>query len=343
MAKKPSKDSYKVKSVFIDTKPTTYNTQFRPSALQQVADKINADGLPLLLVHDSNSLPVGAWYEAQVDNDNQVVGKFFVPKEVGEYNDIKTRIDTGILDSVSIGFSADVHDCSICGNDIQNYEDCPHIPGKDYEAKDPVSGASLGTKTCYVMLDGVHAKEGSLVYAGAVPNAKVIESSDKAEFFTKNEFNFAEGKLEVVHGGAFMQDSNEQENNGSSQMDEKFIELSGKYNDLREENIALKTEALDNKVKVDGYADLETKVEEANAATKSVADKFSATVATIGEAVSKLAAPFNASYEAPTDVDQLLADLDTYMAKAKALPTGRQSQENADDVTYVTPISAYEV
>lgn len=342
MAKKPSQGSYKVSSVFIDTKPTTYNTQFRPNALQQVADKVNADGLPLLLVHDSNSLPVGAWYSADVV-DSQVVGKFYVPKEVAEYDDIKTRIDTGILDSVSIGFSAGTHDCSICGNDIQNYEDCPHIPGRDYEAKDPVSGDSLGTKTCYVMLDNISAKEGSLVYSGAVPGAKIIETSDKAEFFDKNKINFSEGTLEVIQGGTIMQDNDEQENNGSSQMDEKFIELSGKYNDLREENITLKTVALDNKTKLDGYADLESQVASAKEAEVISEAKFNTTISTVGEAVTKLAVAFDVDYVAPADVDQLVADLDTYLAKAKALPTGRQTQDADDTVGYTVPDSAYEL
>jgi hypothetical protein len=350
MPKKPTAGSFKAKSVFIDTKPTTYNTRFRPTALQQVVDKINSDGLPLLLSHDTSSLPIGAWYSAEVDAEDQVVSKFFIPKEISEYEDVSTRIDTGILDSVSIGFSSGVHDCSICGNDIQDYEACPHIPGRTYEAKDPISGTSLGEQTCYVMLDDISPKEGSLVYSGAVQNAKIIDSSDKAEFFAKNDFNFAEGQLEVVHGGKFLQDNNEQNNNGSSPMDEKllalttkFNDLQTKFNDLKSANLELQSKALDDKVKLDSYADLETQVTAANEKVESLTATYSDQIKSLGEKVEALAAPFDVDYKAPEDMDQLLKDLDTYMEKAKALPSGRQTQDTEDDVVYSMPESAYQV
>ena len=180
--KKPTDGAFIAEALLIDTKPTAYNTRFRTSALQQVASTINERGLPLLLVHDSSRLPVGAWFEARVeDSDPAVFTKFYIPKEVREYEDVKTRINTGILDSVSIGFRANKHDCSICGNDIQDYENCPHIPGREYEVKDPESGASLGMQTCYVMLDDIQASEASLVYSGAVPNAKIVEFDDKKD------------------------------------------------------------------------------------------------------------------------------------------------------------------
>jgi hypothetical protein len=351
MPKKPSPGSYKVKSVLIDTKPTTYNTRFRPNALNQVADTINSRGLPLLLVHDSNSLPVGAWYSAEVNQEEQVVSKFYIPSEISEYEDIKTRIDTGILDSVSIGFSSDVRDCSICGNDIYDYDACPHIPGKSYEITNPTTGEALVEQTCYVMLDGIHAKEASLVYSGAVPQAKIVDASDKAEFFTKNDLNFAEGNLEVVHSGEFLQDSFEQENYGSTPMDEKFAELNNKYNDLREENIVLKTEALEHKTKLDSYADLESQVTAANdkvvaveADLQTATEKFAADIESLRTAVASLAAPFDATYEAPQDMPTLLKDLDTYLDKAKSLPSGRQSQDTDEpELAYSMPVSAYQV
>ena len=350
MPKFPSKGSYKVKTVFIDTNPTTYNTRFRPNALQQVSDTINSRGLPLLMVHDSQQLPVGAWYESEVNADEQVVAKFYVPQEISEYDDIKARVDTGILDSVSIGFNAGTHDCSICGNDIQNYEECPHIPGQVYEVKDTINGTSLGDRTCYVMLDDIDVKEGSLVYSGAVPAAKIIESSDKAEFFTKNSMNFAEGSLEVVHGGQFLQDNNEKENNGSLKMEKDLLEMTGKFNDAREANIALKEQAIDNKSKLDAYDDAVLAKDEAVAAKVTAladndaqAETFAAKVQLLADKVAVLAVPFDANYKAPDDMEQLLKDLDTYLDKTRALPTGRQTKDEDDEATYQVPDSSYKV
>lgn len=332
MAKKPTKGSFKAQALLIDMKPTSYNTRFRANALHQVSQTINERGLPLLLVHDSSKLPVGAWYEAEV-KDEAVYTKFFIPKEVAEYEDIKTRIEADILDSVSIGFNADKHDCSICGNDIQNYEECPHIPGHEYDISDPIDGTSLGSQCCYVMLDDVKASEGSLVYSGAVPAAKIVDSSDKAEFFAANKLNFSKGSLEIVHGGEFLQDHNVNNNpEGEDDMTKeeyealklkhqelttKFGETNDKYTEAREANIELKEQNFALKEKADAH--------DAAVTAKEAGDtKYSETVAALAEKVSALAAPFKADYEAPSDIDTLLADLDKYMEEAKALPSGQQ-------------------
>ena len=341
MAKTPTQGAFKVKALLIDTKPTAYNTRFRPNALQQVADKINNDGLPLLLVHDSSKLPIGAWYEADIEQE-ALMSKFFIPHEVKEYEDVKTRIDTNILDSVSIGFNAGKHDCSICGNNIQDYEACPHIPGHEYDIKDPTSGATLGVETCYVMLDDINASEGSLVYSGAVPEAKITDSSDKAEFFTTNKLNFAEGELEVVHGGKFVQDNSVNNNEGEKDMEEEFKELTtkhqdltDKYNDSREDNIKLKESNLEYKEKVDGF---DNAVE-----AKEIAEtNYTEAVAALTTKVEALAAPFDAEYKASETVEALFADLDKYIEEAKALPSGQQTITD-EELEYSEPDSTYKV
>ena len=344
MAKHPTQGAFKAKALLIDTKPTAYNTRFRKNALYQVAEKINNDGLPLLLVHDSSKLPIGAWYEADVDEPAEaLMTKFFIPQEVKEYEDVKTRVEADILDSVSIGFNAGKHDCSICGNDIQNYEECPHIPGHKYEVKDPASGASLGEQTCYVMLDDIKASEASLVYSGAVPAAKIVESSDKADYFTQNKLNFAEGVLEVAHGDAILQDKNINNNEGENGMEEefkelktKYQELTDKYNDGREDNIKLKELNLEFKEKVEAYDSLTTEKEE-------LKEAYDADVAALVAKVEALAAPFDTEYKAPSIVAELLVDLDTYIEKAKALPSGQQSQVDDEEIAYSEPDDVFKV
>jgi len=348
MPKVPTQGAYKVKTVFIDTNPTSYSTKFRENALAQVAQHINSRGLPLLLAHNSNSLPVGQWYEATA-SETQVVAKFYVPEGIVEYEDIKTRIDTGILDSVSIGFSANKHDCSICGHDINDYENCSHYPGREYEVKDQ-QGTVTGTDTCYVMLDDIKASEGSLVYSGAVPAAKIIEASSKAEFFEKNHLNFAEGSLEVVHTSSFEQNNFEvKTNEGPNMTEEELKALEGKYSDARDEIVGLKEDNINFREKNVDLLDKASKYDAAAAdlvvATTAKADvdaKFADMTSKLGEKVTALAVAFNVNYEAPADVDALMTDLDTYLEKARSLPTGRQTVDGEDnEVAYAVPTAAY--
>jgi hypothetical protein len=351
MPKTPTKGSYRVKTVFIDTKPTAYNTRFRKNALFQVADTINANGLPLLLSHDSNKLPSGQWYEAVVkEADEELVGKFFIPKEIKEYEDVKTRIDTGILDSVSIGFNAGKHDCSICGNNIYDYENCSHIPGRKYEIKNPQTGNIVKEETCYVLLDDINVSEGSLVYSGAVKNAKIIESSDKKDFFKVNNFNFAEGNIEVVHTAKLQQDKHENNDKGLQMPEATLADLQDKYSTLRSENLDLKDKIIGYREEASEYKEKATKYdalqEELTASKESVTaekENYAKLFSAFAEKVETLAAPFKTDYKAPEDLEALLADLDKYINEAKALPSGRQSKQGEDEVEYHMPAEAFAV
>ncbi len=330
MSKTPTKYSFRAQALLIDTEPTTYNTRFKANALQQVADKINNDGLPLMLAHDNSKLPVGAWYEAEVKDDS-VMSKFYVPQEISEYADIKTRIEADILDSVSIGFNAGVHDCSICGNDIQNYEACPHIPGKTYTFEEKEA-------TCYVILDDIRVSEASLVYAGAVPQAKIIDSSDKAEFFTQNKLNFGETILETIHSGevSYIEAvKNEGDQKMDDELKDKLSDLTTKYQDTREEVIDLKSSNFDLREKADGYA----KALEDLAVAET---KYSNAIEAIAAEASALAAPFDAEYKAPGTIDDLVADITKYLDLAKALPTGQQSHAK-EAIEYSEPDDVFKV
>lgn len=347
MGKIPTLGSFKSKALLIDLKPTTFNTKFKPSALQQVSDKINTQGLPLLLIHNSDKLPIGAWYESAVEN-SEVITKFFIPKEIKEYEDVKVRIEAGILDSVSIGFNADVHECSICGNDIQDFNACSHIPGKNYEIKDPATGTSLGDEVCYVMLDGIRASEASLVHSGAVPSAKIIESTSKEDYFTSNKINFATGQLETVQTNFALQDSYINNFEGEEMTKEEYDalalkhqELSDKYLTSREENVVLRESNLTFKEKVDGYDNAVEAEEIAKTEKEAVETKYSEAVAGLVAKVEALAAPFDAEYKAPDTFEALYADLDKYLEKAKALPSGQQSQDT--ELVFTESDSVYKV
>ncbi len=341
MAKKPTKGAYTKAAVFIDRRPTTRNTRFKAGALADVSSKINTQGLPVLANHDSSRFPIGMWYKAKVDENDQVIAEFYIPKEVPEYEDVKSRVESGILDSVSIGFSAGIHDCSICGNDIYDYENCSHIPGRKYD-----------NEIAYVELDEIKASEGSLVYSGAVPAAKIKDTygadCSKQEYCEAHKFD--EGELMIATGGVILQDNIETKTfKEGTDMDlkelqekfstqsEKLETVNAKYTDLLEKFNA----------NADKLAEIDNYIAERDSAKANVVaadEAYANVVATVTEQVKVLAAPFETNYEAPKDIEGLFADMNRFMEKAKALPSGQQSSTPEDDkIAYQIPEDAYKV
>ena len=335
MAKiRPTTDAFVRSAVFIDSNLTSRKTKFTPVALLQVANQINEFSLPLLRGHDSALLPSGRWYEAEVSGD-KTIAKFFIPKEVPEHDEIKSKIESHVLDSVSIGFTAEKHTCSICGYDIQDYNNCEHIPGKTYDNKE-----------CFVWLEDIKAQEGSLVYAGAVPNAKILnyaEATDKKDFCDKFQFNVE--LKEIIKTGEIMHEEYiDSEEDTNMDYKEKFMALEGNYADLavrnsdmvnkysalQEENLKIKTDLASSQVELNAYKDRE----ESLASKEAEVTQF---VAFCKATVEKLAAPFEATYTAPVVVGDLMADLEKYTEMAKTLPVGQQSLDPDNTVVGFQP------
>ena len=345
MPKKPTKGAYQKAAIFIDRKPTTRNTRFKAGALVDVSNKINQDGLALLMNHDSSQFPVGMWFKAKVNENDQVIAEFYVPKEIPEHKDIMSRVETGILDSVSICFTAGIHDCSICGNDIQDYENCPHIPGKKYD-----------NEIAYVELDEIKASEGSLVYSGAVPAAKIQDSysidCSKEDYCKTHKFD--NGELMTATGGIIVQDNDETDkftegtdmeleelqklhDKQTDKQTVKFDEMNAKYTTLLETFNANSADV----VKIDEY---KTSAETALVAATVADEAYVTVITTVTDYVKELAAPFEAAYEAPNNIEALFTDMTKFMKQIKALPSGQQSQNQKDDVqAYVVPEDSFKV
>ena len=58
-----------------------------------------------------------------------------VPTYVPEYNTdvIDDQLNSGVLHDSSVGVSYGMCQCSICSNDIRDYENCSHWPGRTYK------------------------------------------------------------------------------------------------------------------------------------------------------------------------------------------------------------------
>lgn len=347
MAKVPSKGSSIRTAVFIDRKPTTYNTRFKAGALIDVASKINNDGLPLLMNHNSGSFPVGMWFQAKVNEKEQVVSQFYMPSEIPEHNDIIARIDTGILDSVSIGFSAKSRTCSICSNDINDYENCPHVPGKAYN-----------NEICYVDLDQVTPSEGSLVYSGAVPAAKIQEdymvksaSLSKEELCKEFPTAFSTGELEIVQTGVILQDTNDNFDEGNAMSPEEILALQNKFAaqtstlaDTSSKYAAAVDELASARVEIAKVDEYKAAIEIAQGEATLAKESYSALVTKFKDVVAGLAAPFKADYSAPDSIEALTADFEKYMEETKALPVGRQTIVDEPEVAqFSVPDSVYKI
>lgn len=73
-------------------------------------------------------------------------------------------IEDGVLFDTSIGWGADVYECSICSNDIRDYSKCEHWPGKTYDEQ-----------LCYAIAKPPgFLMEESGVFDGAYPTAGVL-------------------------------------------------------------------------------------------------------------------------------------------------------------------------
>lgn len=81
---------------------------------------------------------------------------------------LRQNIDLGVWRHVSIGFRYDDLDCDLCGKSYLS--DCPHYLGRWTEEGKLVTGTYAGDVQRY------EALEGSIVYLGAQPNARLIKS-----------------------------------------------------------------------------------------------------------------------------------------------------------------------
>lgn len=151
-----------------NSQPDHYNSRFTLSALDEIAELL--PGRPVMRGHRYDQLPVGRFFAASREhrgftsmngdrvpkNDNYwVKGMFYVPKDP-EGDAIVRRIDTGIYREVSLGWRCLGADCDLCGNPINDRNQCPHVPGEVYD-----SGLCI-----YRFSAVTSVLEGSLVFAG---------------------------------------------------------------------------------------------------------------------------------------------------------------------------------
>lgn len=127
-------------------------------------------------MHDTSVLPIGRLVMAySVDEPNGIRALYGVFIISTEHPDLIAKVDTGIIDEVSINFLGEKLLCSECGEDFKEAD-----PYSRFEAimekKCPFCGKEFGKEGVHLSIVGVeHFSEVSLVTQGAAKNAKILD------------------------------------------------------------------------------------------------------------------------------------------------------------------------
>lgn len=188
MGKSPvSAEDVLVRPVRLTGDQVTANyTKFDTNELPSIARKV--PGIPLLVGHDTESLPLGTFYRATVTKDEEGnswidTWVFFVNDDEGKA--VVERIDKGVYNEASIGWMYEVALCSVCNRDYwsgyplkffianedandlsEQHNVCMHVAGETYKV-------GRSKQLCYMITKGVTPLEGSIVYRGAHPGTRV--------------------------------------------------------------------------------------------------------------------------------------------------------------------------
>ena len=186
------------RSLSADTLPVRRHGWYGEYAIHMNRDMLNdlkqsyQTGVGLLASHNNNRLPFGRSFDAVIETDrvgDKDVDTLYIDQYIVKYvedgenkvplrteingmttEDIANHISVGHTFDTSIGFVMRDVKCSICKNDIRNYAECSHSPGKMYDVQ---VGDSTEKVRCDILACGGEGLENSLVYAGAVDRALI--------------------------------------------------------------------------------------------------------------------------------------------------------------------------
>lgn len=158
----------------------SYWSRMHASSLRNFAEHAG-DGRAFLHSHLTRNLPLGHTFEGAYEDtgtDRRANAGIYMLRAStlsGVSTDEMDRaIGAGTVRDVSVGFSGGKNICDVCGNDLRDWENCPHIPGTTYRTKD-------GVVATYTIHEAT-LRELSGVYEGATPGAMFSRAAlDKAE------------------------------------------------------------------------------------------------------------------------------------------------------------------
>lgn len=161
------------------------------STLDAMVAALNSsnEGVPLHIMHNTELLNIGKLFQARIDQANdgawELSTQFYIPREFAE---TVAKLNTGVVDQVSVGILSETLNCSACGYD--------YLKGSMeniYLNQCPKKHA-IGVNGVHTVLNGLTSwGEMSLVDKGAATDAR-IASADKSKFTTRdNVYRLAAG------------------------------------------------------------------------------------------------------------------------------------------------------
>ena len=138
--------------------------------LQQMADWVNGESVPLHLSHDTSGLPYGrAFHGALVDNELRLL---FAVDSMG-HPEVISKLESGVLDQVSVGFNMKSLGCSKCGFNFIG------ASAENFYNLTCDEGHTIGQEGVHVWVDDLeYFFELSLVGMGAAEGATIVGRSD---------------------------------------------------------------------------------------------------------------------------------------------------------------------
>ena len=273
----------------ISTEPISQNTIYDGGVLtrEALADFIKLindplENVSLQIMHVTTVLPVGKVIHADlVDEGDDVSAVYTLFAASVVHPDIIAKVDNGVIDEVSFGFTPKKILCSECG---KNFMD-PDVSLFDIlEHRCPECGAIMGQGGAHVIVPAIKSvSELSLVNRGAAKHAKILDN---------------------VYQMAMSADSSE------------VITLTkeGMKNDLLKLNLC----STISKEEVDMTPEeLTAAIEAAMSAEKEEQNKLQSTIASLGEEKKALEEAKNALEGEKAALAQEKADLETALEEAK--------------------------
>lgn len=214
-AKEPLMAAYCIPMMAADTNRIIDSRALKldASTIAKYAKDAQERGPNLQLAHASfmQPIPLGKVF-AGVDDNGKLFTKAYMPVGVTVPNvlgagiktdDIAAAYATGLADRVSIGFSFARAECNICFEDVRS-PSCPHTPGQMVEGD---AGPIECTPVIFAGDSGM-LQEISLVWQGALDNAKTIKRSDLPTGFgagetTQGDAMFTKGEVPGLAVGHF--------------------------------------------------------------------------------------------------------------------------------------------
>lgn len=167
-----------------------YSTIMDPQTTLRNYVEDAVDGVAFLDSHDTFQQPCGRSFAAayvEADDIVNVYAAFYTIPDLKNQRinttDLIDSIKSGITKDVSVGFKRGEHyemRCSICGGDMNRWQDCDHFQGIRYEYYDDNDGTWKDRIAIGIIIDA-RLSEVSAVYDGATPTCMI----EKAKFLAE--------------------------------------------------------------------------------------------------------------------------------------------------------------